>query len=168
MVARKRVENFELLHFGIQGTGGPAKHVLKPTLVDDLLDVVGLSVSTTSSWTMYMKQVSLLRLGRVALDGRGGFLQERAPPVRDCFDLREDLRFLLRRTMALPSASLSSSPSSLVQNCLHDVAVRIVCSSCCIRRVAKPSRTLSRIDADRTMAAETITVLMRNRKIGPR
>src|SRR4051794_29864163 len=42
---------------------------------------------------------SLLWLVRIALDGRGGFLQERPPPVRDRFDLRDDLRFLLRRNI---------------------------------------------------------------------
>src|SRR4051812_13718891 len=49
---------------------------------------------------------SLLWLVRIALDRRGGFLQERPPPVRDRFDLREDLRFLLRRNIRPPVGEL--------------------------------------------------------------
>src|SRR4051794_34799520 len=49
---------------------------------------------------------SLRWLVRIALDRRGGFLQERPPPVRDRFDLREDLRFFLRRNIRPPIGEL--------------------------------------------------------------
>ena len=44
---------------------------------------------------------SFLRLGRISLDGRGRFEQERPPAVCDHLDLRQDLRFLFGRQVRL-------------------------------------------------------------------
>jgi hypothetical protein len=104
---------------------------------------------------------SFLLLVGIPLDRRGCLRQERPPPVRDRLDLCEDLRFLFRRKIRPPVGEL-------VELALELGPELPVCSSCCIRRVAKSSRTPSMIHADTTMAVDTITVLMRKRPIGPR
>src|SRR6266478_5423074 len=97
-----------------------------------------------------------LSLLRLPFDGGGGFLEERAPSIRHGLDLRENLLFLLRRKIG----SGVGKPS--------EVAARTVCSNCSIRRVAKSSSRSSKIHPDTTMAAQTITVLIKKRPIGPR
>jgi hypothetical protein len=82
-----------------------------------------------------------LRLGRISLDGRGRFEQERPPPVCDHLDLRQDLRFLFGREVRLRVGELIELVLELGPElpAPSDVADRSERSNCCIRRSAKSS-----------------------------